>query len=103
LRNSTYSNNIAEAVINSPLINSIKILDLSMGTLTDTGADVLLKSPAVKKLEILNLGENYLSDDQVALLSLQESRGNFNVHVMTNEQKKDENAEEAYRYCSVAE
>ncbi|BAZ13794.1 pentapeptide repeat protein [Calothrix sp. NIES-4071] len=104
LRNSTYSNNIAEAVINSPLIDSIKILDLSMGTLTDAGANVLLKSPVVKQLDILNISENYLSDDKVALLSLQESRGNFNVHVMTNEQKKDDyDDEEAYRYCSVAE
>ena len=105
LRNSTYSNDIAETVINSPLINSIKILDLSMGTLTDEGADILINSPEVKQLDILNISENYLSDEKVALLSLQESRGNFNVHVMTNEQKKDEDYgdEEAYRYCSVAE
>jgi hypothetical protein len=103
LRNSTYSNDIAKTVINSPLINSIKILDLSMGTLTDEGADILIKSPEVRQIEILNISENYLSDDKVALLSLQESRGNFNVHVMTNEQKKDDYDEEAYRYCSVAE
>jgi hypothetical protein len=105
LRNSTYSNYIAEIVINSPLIDTIKILDLSMGTLTDKGADILLKSQAVRELDILNISENYLSDDKVALLSLQESRKNFSVHVMTNEQKKDDDYddEEAYRYCSVAE
>lgn len=105
LRNSTYSNGIAKAVINSPLIDSIKILDLSMGTLTDEGTDVLMKSSEVRQLDILNISENYLSDDKVALLSLQESRVNFNVHVMTNEQKSDEgyDDEEDYRYCSVAE
>lgn len=103
LRNSTYSNDITEAVINSSLIEEIKILDLSMGTLTDKGADVLLTSLGVRQLDILNISENYLSDDKVSLLSLQQSRGNFNVSVMTNEQKKDDYEEEDYRYCSVAE
>ena len=103
MRNSTYSNDITEAVINSSLIEEIKILDLSMGTLTDKGADVLLTSLGVRQLDILNISENYLSDDKVSLLSLQQSRGNFNVSVMTNEQKKDDYEEEDYRYCSVAE
>jgi hypothetical protein len=109
LRNSEYSQKIAEEIVNSSILNSIRILDLSMGTLTDTDVEILIDHSVVKQLEILNLSENYLSDDMLSLLSLEKSRGNFQVHVMTNEQKEvDEYEDEddettAYRYCSVAE
>ncbi len=104
LRNSQYSDDIAKAVINSPLINSIKILDLSLGTLSNAGAEVLLSSPAVHQLNILNLSENFLSEKMIA--SMQVKQDDMQVRIITDAQKKPEedyDEDDAYRYCSVAE
>jgi hypothetical protein len=99
LRNSQYSDDIAKAVVQSPLINTIRILDLSMGTLTDDAVQKLLKNSAVKQLDILNISENYVTDPMVALLMLQQAKGTFPVRIMTDGQKDVEGD----RYCSVAE
>ncbi|MGI2902039.1 STM4015 family protein [Tolypothrix sp. VBCCA 56010] len=103
LRNSQYSDDIAKVVINSPLINSIKILDLSLGTLSDADAEVLLNCSAVRKLNILNLSENFLSEKMRA--SVQVKQDDMEVRIITDGQKKAEEDydDEVYRYCSVAE
>lgn len=104
LRNSQYSDDIAQAVINSPLINSIKILDLSLGTLSDAGAEVLLNCFAVHQFNILNLTENFLSEQMIA--SVQVKQDDIQVRIITDGQKKPEedyDEDEVYRYCSVAE
>lgn len=61
LRNSEIVDEIAVAVVESPIINSIETLDLSLGTLTDAGGEALLKlkSPSLKRLV---LHHHYLSD-----------------------------------------
>ncbi|MFN6566074.1 STM4015 family protein [Dendronalium sp. ChiSLP03b] len=101
LRNSEYSDDIAEAVVRSPLLNTIRILDLSMGTLSDAGAELLLKNPVVQQLDTFNIAENYLSDEILAFV--EEQQANFPVQIIIDGQKKDEYEDEEYRYCSVAE
>ena len=105
LRNSQYSDDIAKAVINSPLINSIKIVDLSLGTLTDAGAEVLLNCFAVHQLNILNLSENFLSEELIK--AIQKKQDNMQVRIITDGQKQPEedyeDENEVYRYCSVSE
>jgi hypothetical protein len=61
LRNSEYADIIASLVVRSPLLEQLKVLDLSMGNLSDYGAEILLSSPSVYQLEILNLAANCLS------------------------------------------
>ncbi|HIK06776.1 MAG TPA: STM4015 family protein [Trichormus sp. M33_DOE_039] len=100
LRNSEYSDDIAEGIVRSPLLNTIRILDLSMGTLSDAGAELLLKNPVVQQLDILNLSENYLSEEIITFV--EEQKANFPVQVIMNGQRKDEYDEES-RYCAVAE
>ncbi|MEW6491961.1 MAG: STM4015 family protein, partial [Cyanobacteriota bacterium] len=68
LRNSQFSDEIAEAIAYSPLIDSIKVLDLSMGTLSDRKAEELLDCSAVNTLDILNVSENFLSDKVIERL-----------------------------------
>ncbi len=85
---------IAEAVADSPEIEFLKVLDLSMGTLSDKGAEVLLNCPMVKRLDILNVSENYLSDEMIERLQ------QLDMQVISNNQKR---SNEDYRYCSVAE
>lgn len=50
LRSSNYSDAIAQAIVNFPLINNLKVLDLSMGTLTVKGAKLIQNCVKVNQL-----------------------------------------------------
>jgi len=67
LRNTQIADDVAGVVVNSPIVNRIETLDLSLGVLTDEGGKALLKlaSPTLKKL---NLHYNYLSADVIKQL-----------------------------------
>ena len=94
LRNSEFSDEIAEAVVKSPLIETISVLDLSLGNLSDTGAEFLLNCAAVNELDILNVSDNYLSEGMVGKLSA------LDCKLLDGSQDKDY---DNYRYCSVSE
>ncbi|MBK8475276.1 MAG: hypothetical protein IPL39_02930 [Opitutaceae bacterium] len=68
LRNSQLADEIAAVVVNSPLIQHIETLDLSLGTLSDEGARALLKLPASPTLKRLNLHYNFFSADLIRQL-----------------------------------
>ena len=68
LCNSQYSDSIAKALANSPVMATLNSLDLSMGTLGDEGAQALLYSPYLPNLQQLNLRHHYMSKDMVRLL-----------------------------------
>jgi hypothetical protein len=61
LRNSKIADEVAKAVAESPLLERIEILDLSLGTMTEVGAEALLVSPKVRKLKRLDLFHHYIS------------------------------------------
>ena len=67
LRNSEIADAIAGAVVDSPLVQRLETLDLSLGVLTDEGATQLLKlkSPTLKRL---NLHYNYIGADLIKRL-----------------------------------
>jgi hypothetical protein len=99
LRNSEYSDEIADAAMYSLLIDRIKVLDLSMGNLSDYGALTLLNyCPPVNQLDILNVSANYLSQDTIARLS------ELDVQLIATHQKSNYDcSDEGDRYCSVSE
>lgn len=68
LRNCQYADDLAGVVVNSPLIDRIETLDLSLGVLTDEGAKALLKLPPSPTLKRLNLHYNYFSAEMVRQL-----------------------------------
>ncbi|HNC46778.1 MAG TPA: hypothetical protein PLU80_21590, partial [Acidobacteriota bacterium] len=68
LRNSDFSDLIATAMADSPLLERLETLDLSLGTLGDEGAEALLKSPATAKLRFLDLHHHYCSDEMMEKL-----------------------------------
>ena len=68
LRNSDVQDGVAIAVAKSPLLERIKSLDLSMGTLGDDGGQALLDSPEARRLEALDLHYHYMSDEMVEKL-----------------------------------
>ncbi len=67
LRNSDIVDRIAAVVVNSPLLQRLEILDLSLGTLTDEGGESLLhlKDSPLKKL---NLHYHFMSPEMVRRL-----------------------------------
>ncbi|MBA3923349.1 MAG: HEAT repeat domain-containing protein [Nostocaceae cyanobacterium] len=97
LRSSNYSDTIAKTIVKSSLINSLRVLDLSMGTLTTKGAILLLDCLRVKKLHTLNVSMNLVSKNMSKYMTKQLSQ--VNCEVITEPQ-----AESAkYRYYVLTE
>jgi hypothetical protein len=95
LRNAEYTADIAQALVNSPILGQLVELDLSMGTLTGDEAAPLIDCPAVQNLDVLDLSANYLRDsscrfDQLPCL------------VRLDDQRTLEKWEKE-RHCSVTE
>ncbi|RCJ29283.1 hypothetical protein A6769_35780 [Nostoc punctiforme NIES-2108] len=98
LRNSQFTDEIVSLIVNSPVIDYISVLDLSMGTLSDAGAEELLNCSAINNLDILNISENFLSQ------AIIEKFSELDVRVLANNQNKEEYDSYIHsRYCSVSE
>ncbi|MBD1920741.1 HEAT repeat domain-containing protein [Microcoleus sp. FACHB-831] len=69
LRSSEETDRIASVLVQSPIIDRLAVLDLSMGTLTDKGAKTLLNCPATAYLHTLNVSNNRLCEYMVEELS----------------------------------
>ncbi len=65
IRSCEYADEVAKALVSSTLIERLKILDLSMGEMTNQGVEYLLNCPAVNQLHTLNLSTNYISNTEV--------------------------------------
>ena len=61
LRNCDYVDDIAGVIVNSPIIERIETLDLSLGTLTDTGGEALLGLPTGGSLKKVNLHHHFMT------------------------------------------
>lgn len=72
LRSCNYSDAVAQAIVNSPLINSLKVLDLSMGTLTRKGAKVLQDCIEVKQLNCRLITEAQANSEEDRYYALTE-------------------------------
>jgi predicted DNA-binding WGR domain protein len=95
LRNSELADELAGVLVNSPVVERLETLDLSLGVLTDEGGQSLLKlsSPTLKKL---NLHYNYFSPE----LSRQLKALPFAVDVS---RPADMEEEEEWRFVAVGE
>jgi hypothetical protein len=68
LRNCQLADELAAVVVNSPVLQGLETLDLSLGLLTDEGARALLKLPPSPTLKKLNLHYNYISAELIKQL-----------------------------------
>lgn len=93
LCNSEYSDDIARAIADAPILSQLDTLDLSYGTLSDEGAQALLESPAIKKLKKLIIRHHYISED------VQEQLGELGPEV-TLEDAQAADGEDRYIYCA---
>jgi hypothetical protein len=96
LRNSTFSDEIAIAITASPLLQRIRTLDLSLGTLSDVGADDLLSCPEVRGLEKLDLHHHYCSEERVERLE------RLPIEVDASDPQKSDDGDDD-RYVAVSE
>jgi hypothetical protein len=71
LRDSEIIDEIVPVVVNAPIIKRIKVLDLSLGNLTDSGAKALLSIPEDSALEMINLTHHYMTEAMVKNLKEQ--------------------------------
>lgn len=99
LRNSVYTDKIAETAAKSPVLSQIETFDLSMGTLSDVGAEALLDSPYVSQLKSLNLDHHYMSNDM-----MKKMKAKFGTIVsMKGQETPDMWDNEPHRYIECAE
>lgn len=96
LKNSEIQDEIAVAVANAPILEQLDTLDLSLGTLSDTGAEALLSSDRIKGLKALNLSHHYMSDEMITRWK------NSGLPVDVSDKKETED-EEDWRYPSITE
>ncbi|HEX4456169.1 MAG TPA: WGR domain-containing protein [Kofleriaceae bacterium] len=95
LKNSTFANDIAAAVAGSKLVKQLKVLDLSLGTMTDEGAHALAAGKSsLAHLECLDLTRNYLTKDGIKAVK------GICAKVVT---EKQEEADDDDRYVSITE
>ncbi len=98
LRDSIIADSVATAVATAPVMQQLKILDLSMGNIGDVGAAALLASPYLHHLEKLDLSHHYISDELIAQLE----KLSITVDV-SDVQDADEYNGEEHRYIAVSE
>lgn len=99
LTDSEIQDEVAEAVVNSKYKAQIKVLDLSMGSLTDMGADILCQHIGeFTALQTLDVHFHYISEAGVEKLN------KLSVEVnATDPQEEDEWNGEIYRYPMLTE
>jgi hypothetical protein len=98
LRDSEIADEIARAVAKAPVVERIRVLDLSLGILTDEGAAALLASPAIARLEKLDVHHHFCSEEMTAKLQ------SLGVEVDASERKEpDRYGDEVWRYVAVGE
>lgn len=99
LRDSEIADAVAQAVAASPVLEVIRVLDLSLGNLGDDGARALLASPAVRRLEKLDIHHHYVSDAVVKQLQ------RLGIEVDAGEPREPDcfGDGEEFRYIAVSE
>lgn len=94
LRNADNADEIAEALADAKVVSQLKVLDLSLGTLSDAGAEHLLRSTAIRGLVKLDLHRHYLSE------GMQKRLAALGPQVDVSE---GEDPDEEYRHPAVSE
>ena len=98
LRDSEIADAIAVAVTQAPVLERIRVLDLSLGTLSDTGAATLLAGPSIARLEKLDIHHHYCSQEMVARLQA------LGIDLDASDpQEEEEYNGERWRYVAVSE
>jgi hypothetical protein len=98
LRDCEIADDLTVALAEAPILQQIKVLDLSLGNLSDEGARSLLENPAIAALEKLDIHHHYVSPallNELAALGI--------VLDASDPKESDEYGGEFHRYIAVSE
>ncbi|OQP53324.1 molybdenum metabolism regulator [Niastella koreensis] len=95
LMDSELQDELALAAAQAPVVNQLKVLDLSKGVLTDKGGEALCDSTAIRNLQHLNLRHHFMSEDMMSRLKA--------LNMSINLDDKREEDDDEYRFVEVAE
>ncbi|GAA5166506.1 STM4015 family protein [Viridibacterium curvum] len=94
LRDSDIADDLAVWLAGQSWIEQLDTLDLSLGTLGDTGAEALFNSPHVRKLRCLDLSHHYISQ------AVQDKLRSLPISVKLDDAQDED---EGYKYVAVGE
>jgi predicted DNA-binding WGR domain protein len=97
LRDCEIADQVAMAVAKAPLLQRIRVLDLSLGNLSDEGAEALVASPAVARLDKLDIHHHFVSEPVVQKLK------ELGISVDASERQKPADWDPEHRYIAVSE
>jgi hypothetical protein len=100
LKNCDYTDDIAFALSESPILEKLIELDLSMGTLGDDGLFELLNSPNIEYLATLNVSHNFITMDFIKNML---PTFNLNCELIVDRQECCDFVPQSERYCAVSE
>jgi hypothetical protein len=96
--NCDFTDEIAQAVATAPVVERIRVLDLSLGTLGDEGAKALLQSPAISRLEKLDINHHFCSEEMTEKLE------SLDIEVNADDRLEPYDAgDEVWRYVAIME
>ncbi|OWA37071.1 hypothetical protein B9G55_03075 [Saccharibacillus sp. O16] len=98
LKDSEIQDEIAAAIAQSTLLDTLDTLDLSEGTLSDVGAEALLASEKIRRLPHLDLHFHYMSEEMMTRITAELPNAD-----VSDRQDVDEYDGEEYRYPSLTE
>ncbi|SHJ06843.1 hypothetical protein SAMN05421803_103333 [Nocardiopsis flavescens] len=78
------------ALADAPVVERVRSLDLSMGTLTDEGARVLLDSPVFRGLGRLNLEHHYMTEETETRVRDAFTEAGVEIRVGDRQEKEDD-------------
>ncbi len=79
LKNYDFEGEVAKALQGASILNSLEILDLSMGILKDDGAEALYNNDALLKLKHINCRHHFISDEWVKKLETKFAEQKINL------------------------
>ena len=85
-------------VLKSPILQQLKVLDISKGNLSNSGAEHILLSKNILNLERLDMHHHFMSDAMMKRMT------ELPIEIdVSNQQEEDKYGDEIYRYIFVAE
>ncbi|MDP1916579.1 MAG: WGR domain-containing protein [Myxococcales bacterium] len=100
LKNSEWEGELIEAIAKSAILPKLEVLDLSMGVLWKEGSAAIIKhAEKFEHLKQLILDDNYFDDEQLAAIK----KVLKNAQLGEQKELDEPDAEEPYRYTSIAE
>lgn len=99
LKNSEIADEICEKMLASDMIKGLEVLDLSLGTLSNTGAKLILENiDKLGHLKTLDLTYNYISDELVEEVTKKCNELNIEILISKDDVYSDEDDEYRYPY-----